>query len=262
MNTCSYFIKDKALFGSYPNKNTVKELEDMGVVCFVNLTQKNEKNIEEYTTTKNILRYTIEDRSVPANLETYSTFLIRLGTIIRNLRDNEKIYVHCKGGHGRSGVLVACVLCYMFKLSAYESLMYTSQCHNNRLMMRDKWRKIGSPQTYLQKKFVHTFFKPLNYAKMCHGKFSLYNIEYTIHLPEINKSFDSIKEVVEYCKRFGKLKSTEEELIKYLVKLRIEQNEELKKELYQTLLKPLISYNEHDKYICIELMNIRKELLQ
>jgi ribA/ribD-fused uncharacterized protein len=33
--------------------------------------------------------------------------------------------------------------------------------------MRDKWRKIGSPQTYQQKNFVYTFCKPLYFYKAC-----------------------------------------------------------------------------------------------
>jgi len=261
MNTSSYFIKDKALFGSYPDEKTLKELEEIGVVCFVNLTNKDEKNIEPYKTTKEVIYFPIEDRSIPTNHDEFCKFLIKVSSRIKNLREGERIYVHCKGGHGRSGVVVACLLCHMFKLSAYESLLYTSQCHKNRLIMRDKWRKIGSPQTYIQKKFVHTFFKPLNYARMNRGVFSLYSNDYNVFLEEINKSFDSIKEVVEYCKRFGKLKSTEEELIKYVLRIRINQNEELKYELQQTLLKPIVAYNENDKYICNELTNIRKELL-
>ena len=40
MNYCSYFIKDKALFGSYPTQQSVEELEQEGVRYFVDLTQK------------------------------------------------------------------------------------------------------------------------------------------------------------------------------------------------------------------------------
>lgn len=261
MNTSSYFIKDKALFGSYPDENTIKEFEEMGVVCYVDLTEKHEKNIEPYKTTGEIMCFPIEDRSIPSDLEEFTKFIIKVSAKIKNLREGEKIYVHCKGGHGRSGVVVACILCHIFKLSAYESLLYTSQCHKNRLIMRDKWRKIGSPQTYIQKKFVHTFFKPLNYTRMNRGLFSLYNVDYNVFVEEINKSFDSIKEVVEYCKRFGKIKSSEEELIKYILKIRIYQNTELQKELQQTLLKPIVAYNENEKYICNELTIIRKGLL-
>jgi hypothetical protein len=46
MERCSYFIENKALFGSYPNQETVKYLESIGVVCFVDLTNKDETNID------------------------------------------------------------------------------------------------------------------------------------------------------------------------------------------------------------------------
>ena len=35
---CSYFIKDKCLFGSYPNAHRVNELENEGVKYFIDLT--------------------------------------------------------------------------------------------------------------------------------------------------------------------------------------------------------------------------------
>ena len=38
MNNCSYFIKDRAMFGSYPTQEAVQELEHEGVIYFVNLT--------------------------------------------------------------------------------------------------------------------------------------------------------------------------------------------------------------------------------
>ena len=38
MNKCSFFIKNKALFGSYPNPEQVNELQSIGVKYFVNLT--------------------------------------------------------------------------------------------------------------------------------------------------------------------------------------------------------------------------------
>ena len=41
----SYFIENKALFGSYPKHEDVKELENEGVILFVDLTCPGEKKI-------------------------------------------------------------------------------------------------------------------------------------------------------------------------------------------------------------------------
>ena len=44
-----YFIKNKALFGSFPTQTTVKELESEGVRYFINLTNTHEKKTTPYT---------------------------------------------------------------------------------------------------------------------------------------------------------------------------------------------------------------------
>jgi len=48
METSSYFIKNKALFGSYPNQDTIQELIVMGVNIFVDSTCEDE-NLEDYS---------------------------------------------------------------------------------------------------------------------------------------------------------------------------------------------------------------------
>ena len=50
---------------------------------------------------------------------------------------------------------------YMYDLSSEEAIRLTNKYHNNRTIMRDKWRKIGSPQTDKQKEFVTRMFKPV-----------------------------------------------------------------------------------------------------
>ena len=43
MDTSSFFIPDKCLFGSYPSKHIMNELESLGVRYFVDLTTQSEK---------------------------------------------------------------------------------------------------------------------------------------------------------------------------------------------------------------------------
>ena len=165
MDRSSYFIKDRALFGSYPTQEAVNELEKEGVKFFINLTHDDEAKITPYTTNNKIIAYPIIDRHVPTDWQSFAKFIIRISYIIRNLKNGERIYLHCKGGHGRSGVVVAAILCYMFRLSPTESLEQTTKFHSNRSVMRDKWRKLGSPQTYRQKSFIHKFFNILYFCR-------------------------------------------------------------------------------------------------
>jgi len=71
------------------------------------------------------------------------------------------MYIHCKGGHGRAGLVVATLLSYIYNISPEESLRLTSSYHSTREIMKDKWRKLGSPQTAQQKNFVYHFCKPI-----------------------------------------------------------------------------------------------------
>ena len=170
MDNTSYFIKGKALFGSFPTQSSVRELEQEGVRYFVDLTFPDEKKIVPYTTDYSYLRFPIPDCRAPRDWRGFAGLVVTIADIISGLGENERIYVHCKGGHGRSGVVVACLFCHIFGFDPRTALERTTNSHNKRSVMRDKWRKIGSPQTYPQKNFVSKFFSPLRfYRAFKHG---------------------------------------------------------------------------------------------
>lgn len=203
MNRSSFFIPDKALFGSYPSKEGLAELENMGVRCFIDLTCPDEKGLEKYTTQYTYINYPIIDRRCPTDWKGFANLIIRIGDIINNLSSGEKIYIHCKGGHGRSGILVACLLCYKYEMSPSNAISKTTKYHGRRKEMREKWRKIGSPQTRSQKHFVTKFFDPLfiynNYTNYFSTHFSN-EAEIDVKIPHIGKfptaaaAFNAIKE--------------------------------------------------------------------
>ena len=161
MEFASYFIKDKAWFGTYPTNQQVKELEILGVKYFIDLTCKNE-NVIKYSTKYSIINYPILDRSIPNNIKKFCQFIVKISNIINK---NINIYIHCRGGHGRSGLVVACLLSYLYDYLPEKSLNLTNLYHNNRIKMRNIWRKLGSPQTREQKTFVYKLFKPLYFYR-------------------------------------------------------------------------------------------------
>lgn len=247
MDTCSYFIKEKALFGSYPSENAIKELECNGVKYFVNLTYENEERISQYYTENIVINYQIKDRSIPDDLLSFTQFIIHLSGIIKNLKIGDKMYIHCKGGHGRSGLVVACLICNLFNYSAYESLKYTTKCHSNRLVMRDKWRRIGAPQTYVQKKFVHQLFRPINYTRMYKGLFSINSTDfkYTVGDTIFNSIYEGLSKNIP---------------VNVLYRSKLEQNADMREFLLHTYLKPIVSYDSNNKLsneICEYLTSLR-----
>ncbi len=61
-------------------------------------------------------------------------------------RPTSVIYVHCKGGHGRTGTIVALVLCRLYGISAKQAVTYVQIAHYAR-----KHAAIhNSPETLIQ----------------------------------------------------------------------------------------------------------------
>lgn len=161
MNQASFFIEKKALFGGYPNHNQILELKEEGVVWFIDLTNSDEKNIKVYShLVKNWINYPIKDGHIPENKKQFLIFLLLIQLVVESLKPGEKIYLHCRGGHGRSSLVISCFLSMVFNLPPFESLEMTKKYHSLRPNLRPKWL-IGWPLNLKQRKFVETFFGTL-----------------------------------------------------------------------------------------------------
>jgi protein-tyrosine phosphatase len=266
MNSCSYFIKDKALFGCYPTQEAVEELETENVRYFINLALDDEKKITLYKTKYNYIHYPIVDRSVPEDLISYSRFIITISRLIKDCEKNEKVYIHCRGGHSRSVFTSACVLCYIFNLSPYDSLTYINKCHKAREHMTEKWRKISSPPSSLQKKFVYKMFQPINITRL-YKTHTGEVFSYLINIPniglfncykkafsEFHKLFD-INPANKIFHMFNKdnieditWPEIQEKIMTYIFNLKFEQNEEIKANLLNTYLRPIIVHQDNDYF--------------
>ncbi|CCV02416.1 thymidylate synthase [Armadillidium vulgare iridescent virus] len=159
--TCSFFYKDKALFGGFPTQEEVNLLENIGVKWFVDLTNGKERKTTPYRTCGHCIPYPIIDQKVPSDVVDFVSFVHKLISIISSLNDSEKMYIHCKGGHGRSGLVVAALLCILEEIEPEEAIKRTTFSHNQRHLMKQKWKRIGSPQTRDQISFLYSLFKPI-----------------------------------------------------------------------------------------------------
>jgi protein tyrosine/serine phosphatase len=199
MDFCSYFIKNKALFGCYPSQDNVTQLEKIGVKYMVDLTHKKEKKIVRYKTKCNYINFPIEDNYIPVN-QNFDRLIIDLSNIIRNLSTNSCIYIHCKGGHGRSSLVVSCLLCYIYKNHPTKSINLITKYHNSRPNLKRKWinKHMNKKQIcYVYKKFklfyiknsllnfFDIFFSEIKYTKTIYNqiydiiKFICYNFNDT-----------------------------------------------------------------------------------
>lgn len=279
LDTCSYFIKDRALFGGYPTTEKVKALEDLGVKFFVDLTSEDERlEPYEYSQTSTYISYPIKDRSIPSNIQSFSKLIIRLSQLIQTLKNNDKMYIHCKGGHGRSGIIVACILCYLFDLPPDEALARTNVYHSDRKIMREKWRLLGSPQTRVQKRFVQLMFKPFYFNRAVKygpalglSNFSLHSVSIPNFgtFPTAEACFQAFKDPNnnEYVERLVRARTpsiaksigsksnirSDWDQIKVQIMYNIifhkfDQHEDIRQHLLRTGLRPLIEHTKYDLY--------------
>ena len=270
MERSSEFVKNKALFGSYPIQEQVEELEKSGVRYFVDLTCDGETKIIPYNTKHTYMRYPIKDRRVPTHWKSFAIFIIELANIIKSPNNKWKIYIHCKGGHGRAGVVVACLLCYLYGMSPPEALSETKKYHNMRKEMREKWRKMGSPQTRSQKHFVTKFFEPLyiymNYTTYFSADFSN-DADISVLIPgfglfptatsafnsfkdptnndyvkklEMYTDIDEIRKVIKNCPEPDDWNENRENYMYTILKLKFKQHDKLQIHMMNTGLRPII----------------------
>jgi hypothetical protein len=158
MNQASFFIEKKALFGGYPNHKQIIELQEEGVTWFIDLTNSNEKNIKIYShLVNNWINYPIKDGHIPEDKKKFVIFLLLLQIVMESLKPGEKIYLHCRGGHGRSTLVIACFLSMVFNIPPLDGLNLAKEYHTLRPNLKSKWL-VGWPLSLKQRKFVESFF--------------------------------------------------------------------------------------------------------
>jgi len=166
---CSSFYHEQAFFGGFPNEEQFQELLENHFEYFIDLTTLRERDrlkfdysleIPKY---KNLvyINYSIIDNNVPLSENVFSEILNLFQNI---LKTKKRIYIHCKGGHGRSSLLVAALLCHLHFYTPYKALHFTKSYHEKRNNLKDKYRGKPCPQLYHQRKFVIDLFK--NRAKI------------------------------------------------------------------------------------------------
>jgi protein-tyrosine phosphatase len=159
----NYLLSDQILVGSYPYENTntcndISKIIDTGRNIFINLTTRSERNYEyNYvpdvnTFVKNLIliNHEINDHSVPSDEESFYDFMHLLYTLTKI--PTNKFYIHCIGGHGRTGLVCGCLLKHMGYTSD-EALEIVTKWHST----RDNMSSYPSPETTDQINFVRNY---------------------------------------------------------------------------------------------------------
>lgn len=146
-------------FGAFPLEQHITALKENGFEIIIKLNLSTEKNIQDYDTDIPVLSFPIKDNNVPVDWEYFSGFICYISQIIMS---GQKVYIHCKGGHGRSCLVVACILYHLTEsMNSRDAIQKTISIHNQRLDLSNRWKNIKSPFSKTQYIFLYKFLNPI-----------------------------------------------------------------------------------------------------
>jgi hypothetical protein len=179
----NWVIPDRIMVGAYPssfddmeNEQILRGLLECGITTFVCLQLEYQHGVPESQWRAGVsLRPYIEDALeicekdrgkgaivAPEDLKFLHHGIVDCGTttdltvlelaldICYRLLSDEVIYLHCWGGHGRTGTVVAVAIGLMYGLSSAEALVRTQLYHDLRVCSLN----VPSPQTPQQRRQV------------------------------------------------------------------------------------------------------------
>ena len=267
---------DNIYFGAYPTQSMIdKVIAAFPNAYIVNLTQDKEC-LEGYTTPPGkFLSFPIRDNGTPAqDILTFTKFLARVSS-------QDTLFIHCKGGHGRSSMIAACVLCYKFRYEPEEALNIVMRAHRQRKILSERWRSRALCMHLCQRNFVYDTFLPVFIKKTYkYGNYNSFNsysfhpIKYrghTFHCVEVLyqalKDFDNedyLTKLLNINERFAYLAKNigeehfiageelwtarRHEIMKFVYALKLEQYPQIKEFLMSTGAAPIIDISRNCHY--------------
>ena len=147
---------------------------------FINLTEANE--FPDYKTNIETFSFPIIDRKVPSR----QVLVEILKQILTEMAVNKKIYIFCKGGHGRSGTIVSILYGLVNNLDGKKSMEIINgmwKVQRDMSKLKPVVKKLGCPQTKIQKDTVVKFLQ--NIPIDIYEKLLSYHIQRALELSKI-----------------------------------------------------------------------------
>lgn len=159
---CSVLLPDSIYFGGFPDDDMIRQMIDGGFTHIVNLTMAQEMDGIQYDPgTMQAARFPIRDHGIPDDPLDYCCFVTHLSRLW-STTPNLKLYIHCRGGHGRSSVLCVSLMLSLGKsLTLHEAIHRVNEAHRQRVLLREKWRARHLPFNHQQHSFLHRMHKTI-----------------------------------------------------------------------------------------------------
>ena len=137
-----------------PDKNILNYLNNNNFLILDLRSQSEHTPEYEYNYNPNLkYNFFIEDRRVP----TFEELTNIVNFLHQQLYDNKFIYIHCRGGHGRAGLVAGALYGKAYNLNYEQVMLDLKKSHDLRLGVNSRWRKLGIPQTKEQKDLLKRF---------------------------------------------------------------------------------------------------------
>lgn len=158
----SYRVAEQIWAGEYPvwewnPAMQVRQLQlytDFGITDFLDLTETDEMPPYEALLPPSARRYSfpIPNCGVPRDVHSVERILDRMEGMLCG-HPGRRLYIHCHGGVGRTGMIVACYLARRWNLDADEALEQMRR--RFAAHARSSW--MSAPETEAQIDFVHAY---------------------------------------------------------------------------------------------------------
>ena len=148
---CSFLYHGQIAFGKLPTPIQAEMLRQQGFTVFVNLLKDAGKGDAPYKA-ETIVPFPIMEDSVPK--QSVEDLIEKLREY---LKEGKKIYIHCKNGRGRTGMIVACLIGIHLDLAADPAIDTVNRAHRKGHGRSKKWQKVEIPSHRNQMKFVEEF---------------------------------------------------------------------------------------------------------
>lgn len=158
----SYRVDENVWAGEYPvweweqgaRMRQLKLFTDFGINYFLDLTENGEMPPYAPFLTNSIGRHTypIPNGGVPNSVGCVVDLFGIIGDVIVS-RPETKLYIHCVGGVGRTGTIVACYYIYFNGMSADDALAEMRR----RFATHGRSAWMSAPETATQVNFIREF---------------------------------------------------------------------------------------------------------
>ena len=166
----SYRVMDRVYAGEYPIEydekrsiERINQFERFGITHYIDLTEEGEHlpyaNMLESDVQH--IRFPIKDMSAPHNIESVKELTSRINEILHE-RDGNKIYIHCWGGVGRTGMIVGCLLSEQYGFDFEKTMDALTLAYSD--CPKSAYR--ATPESNEQRLFIAKYAEEMKYEQL------------------------------------------------------------------------------------------------